>query len=168
MKPRARRGERGMTLIETLVAFLILFFVLISVLQIYAMAYAVNMGSSARTDLTYRAQRVAEVIRTIYAFRTAEPTTYATLVSSSGVNLAAQANTGPVTLPPTGKEAFWGSAWANAIEADAPYEITYEVTSVSGGAPFTVNVVAQGKTTGKRYMGIIGSGKAVRYAATIQ
>lgn len=173
MKREARRGERGMTLIETLVAFLILFFVMVSVLQIYAMAYAVNMGSAARTDMTYRAQRVAEVIRTIYAFRTSEPTTFATLQTSSGVDLDAQLNGGPVTLPPSGAAAFWGPAWANVIEdpyveASAPYALTYEVTPGTGGADFTVTVVAQSKTTGKRYLGTIGPGKAVRYAASIQ
>ena len=171
MKKRARTKQRGMTLIETLIGFLILFFVLISVLQIFSMAYAVNMGSAARTDLTYRAQRVAEVIRTIYAFERTETATFDALKASSGVDLENQVGTEPVTvsLPPSGKEAFWGSGWANVVEPDAPFELSYEVTAgTTGGARFTVTVTAQPKTTGKKYPGLAGVGKAVRYAATIQ
>ncbi len=168
MLRRARKAERGMTLVETLIAFLILFFVLVSVLEMFTMAYAVNMGSAARTDLTYRAQRVAEVIRTIYAFEVRQPTTFATLQTNSGVNLAAQMNT-TVVLPPTGTESFWGSGWANVIEQNAPYALTYQVAPGTGGARWTVTVVAQTRTggNGTQFQGIIGPGKAVRYAASI-
>lgn len=168
MLRRARKAERGMTLVETLIAFLILFFVLIAVLEMFTMAYAVNMGSAARTDLTYRAQRVAEVIRTIYAFEVRQPTTFATLQTNSGVDLVAQMNS-TVALPPTGTDSFWGSGWANVVEQGAPYELSYQVAPGTGGARWTVTVVAQARAggSGHQYQGTVGPGKAVRYAASI-
>ena len=58
-----RKKERGLTLIEVLVAFFILFVVTLAVLQLLSMAYLVNLGSLIRTDLTYRAERVVETVR---------------------------------------------------------------------------------------------------------
>ena len=165
MRRTTHRRRRGMTLIETLIGFLILLFVMLSVLQMFSMALAVNMGSAARTDLTYRAQRVSETIRTMYGFRNSKPTTFATLQTNSGVNLGGQIGT-TVTVPPTGKEAFWTS-WAQVTGTGVPYAISYSVAGTVAG-PWTVTVIAQPTTTGVRYPGILGVGKAVTYVSTIQ
>ena len=118
--------------------------------------------------MTYRAERVAEVIRTIYAFESRQPATFAAMQTASGVNLQTQVNT-TVTLPPTGKEAFWGSGWANAVDANGPYTMSYEVMAGAAGtgARWTLTVVARPKTSGRQYVGPMGPGKAVRYAASI-
>ena len=165
MRRTTPRRRRGMTLIETLIGFLILLFVMLSVLQMFSMALAVNMGSAARTDLTYRAQRVSETIRTIYGFKDSQPTTFASMKTNSGVDLAAQNGT-TVTVPPTGKETFWAS-WAQVVATGVPYSISYSVSAGASG-PWTVTVIAQPTTSGVRYPGILGAGKAVTYVATVK
>jgi Tfp pilus assembly protein PilV len=166
MRRMTPRRRRGMTLIETLIGFLILFFVMLSVLQMFSMALAVNMGAAARTDLTHRAQRVAETIRTIYGFKSSHPTTFTAMLASSGVNLSSQNGT-TVTVPPTtASEPFWAS-WAQVRPSGVPYTISYTVSSGAAG-PWVVTVLAQPTTTGVTYPGIIGPGKAVTYVATVQ
>jgi Tfp pilus assembly protein PilV len=161
-----RRG-RGMTLIEVLIGFLILAFVTVSVLQMFSMALAVNMGSAARTDLTYRAERVAETIRTMYGIERTNTTLFNTMKTNSGVDLSTQVGQ-TVSVPPTGKEAFWDS-WAKVAATNVPYAISYTVATGTNNARWVVTVTARPTTSGvARYPGMIGAGKAVNYAATIQ
>lgn len=151
------RRERGVSLIEVLVAFFILFVVTLAVLQMLSMAYLVNLGSLTRTDLTYRAQRVVETIR-LQRYR----------VFLLGVS--AQDACCPVTpgstmaIPPTGScDAFWGPDGANVMEPNARYSLSY---TIDAGSSVTVNAVPL--TTGANlYLGPVAN-KAVVYVAQIR
>jgi Tfp pilus assembly protein PilV len=58
-----RRGQRGLSLIEVLVAFFLLFVVTLAILEMLSMAYIVNQATEMRTELTYKAQLVVEQVR---------------------------------------------------------------------------------------------------------
>lgn len=62
-RPVSRRRQRGMTLIEVLVSFFILFVVTLAVLELFSLSVAVNLGSAARTEMSFKAQLVAETVR---------------------------------------------------------------------------------------------------------
>ena len=151
------RGQRGVTLIEVLVAFFILFVVTLAVLQMLSMAYLVNLGSLTRTDLTYRAQRVVETIR-LQRYRVF-------LLGATAADACCPVGTGStMTIPPTGTcDAFWGPDGANVMEANARYSLNYRIDA---GGSVTVNAVPL--TTGANlYLGPVAN-KAVVYVAQIQ
>jgi hypothetical protein len=151
------RGERGVTLIEVLVAFFILFVVTLAVLQMLSMAYLVNLGSLTRTDLTYRAQRVVESIR-LQRYRVF-------LLGTPAVDACCPVTAGStMTIPPAGTcDAFWGPAGANVMETNARYSLSY---TIDVGGNVTVNAVPL--TTGANlYLGPTAN-KAVVYVAQIQ
>lgn len=163
----ARRGERGMSLVEVLVAFFLLLVISLSVLEMFTLAYAVNMGAQARTDLTYRAQRVGEAIRWIYSLREANPTLFESAKTSSGVDLAAQEGTS-VTLSYSSTTAtFWGPAGMNVLSADDPFELHYTVEPGGAAGRWRVTVGAEPRADGRRYLGNVSAAKAVRYVAVI-
>jgi Tfp pilus assembly protein PilV len=169
MRSARRRGERGMTLVEVLIAFLILFVVTLSVLQLFSLALAVNLGSLARTDLTYRAQRAAETIRWVYAYETRDPTLFTTLQTQSGIDLGTQQGT-TVTLPATDTDAhwsFWGPAGAAVVDENAPFIVSYQVDTLAVGGRWRVTVTARPQQSGVQYAGSISGSKAVRYVAII-
>ncbi len=154
-----RRGERGVSLIEVLVAFFILFVVTLAVLQMLSMAYLVNLGSLTRTDLTYRAQRVVETIR-LQRYLISLPV---------GVGVTPNAccpvtSGSTMTIPPVGTcDAFWGPDGANVMELNARYSLSY---TIDAGGSVTVNAVPL--TTGANlYLGPAAN-KAVVYVAQIQ
>jgi Tfp pilus assembly protein PilV len=157
-----RRGQRGVSLIEVLVAFFILFVVTLAVLQMLSMAYLVNLGSLTRTDLTYRAQRVVETIR-LQSYLT-DPNNKNLLTPSALANLGCcPVTAGSYTIPPSSCTSdFWGPSGANVMEANARYSLSY---TISGG---TVTVNAVPLTTGSNlYLGPVAN-KAVVYVAQIQ
>ncbi len=61
--PEKVEGEKGSSLIEVLVALLIMLFLMIGILQMFALSYMVNLGSAARTELTYKCEQVMESLR---------------------------------------------------------------------------------------------------------
>jgi Tfp pilus assembly protein FimT len=150
-----RKNERGLTLVEVLVAFFILFVVTLAVLQLLAMAYLVNLGSMTRTELTYKAEQVVEIIR-LQRYR----------VSNLG---AADDPCCPVLGPdaaysitPTDCQAFWGPAGANLIGPDARYALHYWIVNNA------VTVQAVPLTSGANvYIGP-ASTKVVVYVAQLQ
>ncbi len=165
-----RRGERGMSLVEVLVAFFLLLVISLSVLEMFSLAYAVNMGAQARTDLTYRAQRVGEAIRWIYSLQEGNPTLFESAKTSSGVDLAAQTGTS-VTLPTAASAptwAFWGPAGVNVVEEDAPFVLRYAVEDGGAVGRWRVVVGAEPRGDGRRYLGSVSAAKAVRYVAVIR
>lgn len=169
MKRARRRGEEGMTLVEVLVAFLILFVVTLSVLQLFSLALAVNLGSLARTDLTYRAQRTAETIRWVYAYEVRDPTLFGTLQTQSGLDLGTQQGT-TVTLPTSNADArwgFWGPSGAAVVEDNAPFILSYEVDPLGTGGRWRITVTARPSQGGVQYAGSVSGSKAVRYVAII-
>ncbi|HQT94435.1 MAG: hypothetical protein B7Z61_09235 [Acidobacteria bacterium 37-71-11] len=151
-----RRGERGVSLIEVLVAFFILFVVTLAVLQMLSMAYLVNLGSLTRTDLTYRAQRVVETIRL---------QRYRIFLGQATDNTCCPVATGStMTIPSAGTcDAFWGPDGANVMETNARFALSYTIDTAG---KVTVNAVP--RTTGANlYLGPAAN-KAVVYVAQIQ
>lgn len=166
-----RSGERGMTLVEVLVAFFLLLVISLSVLEMFTLAYAVNMGAQARTDLTYRAQRVGEAIRWIYSLQEGNPTLFELAKTSSGVDLAAQTPGTSVTLPTSASAstwAFWGPAGVNVVEENPPFVLRYTVEDGGVVGRWRVVVGAEPRGSGRRYLGAVSAAKAVRYVAVIQ
>ncbi len=154
---RKAKGQRGVSLIEVLVAFFILFVVTLAVLQMLSMAYLVNLGSLTRTDLTYRAQRVVETIRLqhyrvfLLGSTAADACCPVAVGSTATVSLAGACN------------AFWGPDGANVMETNARYSLSYRIDS---GGSVTVNAVPL--TSGVNlYLGPTAN-KAVVYVAQIQ
>jgi Tfp pilus assembly protein FimT len=150
-----RKKERGLTLIEVLIAFFILFVVTLAVLQLLAMAYLVNLGSMVRTDLTYRAERVVETIR-LERFR----------VNGGGTEDACcpvgSSATKTISAGDTSCINFWGPMGANVVETGARYSLSYNITNN------TVTVQAVPLTTGPNvYIGPAAT-KVVVYVAQLQ
>ena len=156
-----RHGERGLTLIEVLVAMTLFFVLTIAVLELYAASVAINLGSIARTDLVYKCERVVETIRWVEALKRQETPPD---LSGYGVNLAGQAGS-TVTLPTDPTNAYWGKGGANVVEAGARYTLSYDVAN---NVDFwTVTVTARPKAGGLTYIGAGISSKVVRYVAQI-
>lgn len=167
--PRNRgRGEQGLTLVETLVAFGILFVMSTAVLQLYAMSVNVNLGSLARTDLAYKCERVVETIRWVEALkrdaaiRQVPPPSY---VTGYGIDLAANADGSRIDVPTDASNTAWGRSGANVVEPGARYRLSYSV--VPNGSFYTVTVEARPNTSGLRYIGAGVATKVVRYVAQI-
>ena len=153
-KPEARKGERGLTLIEVLVAFFILFVVTLAVLQLLSMAYLVNLGAIVRTDLTYRAEQVVEQIR-IERYRVNA------LLLPPDDTCCPVGSTATKTIAPGDCTSYWGPGGANVIADDSRYTINYAITNN------TVTVQAVPITTGSnQYLGPTAS-KAVVYVAQL-
>ena len=122
---RRRRRQRGVTLLEVLVAFFILFIVTVAILSMFSMATAVNMGSQARTELGYRAERAVEAIRLLQALSRRQPPA----TPDCGISLPLAASSGgPVDFPPGGKTACWGAAGYNVLDPENRFVLSYEIT----------------------------------------
>jgi hypothetical protein len=151
-KTTDRRNERGLTLIEVLVAFFILFVVTLAVLQLLSMAYLVNLGSMVRTDLTYRAVRVVETIRMqrFLVFQGNTPDPCCPLAAGKTISAA------DTTCMP-----FWGPDGANVVENGARYILSYTIQNN------TVTVEAIPSPGPDVYLGPAAT-KAVVYVAQLQ
>ena len=173
MRPRTsdRRGERGLTLIEVLVSFFILFVVTLAVLQLLSMAYMVNLGSMARTELMYKAQEVVETIR-LQKFRFSSlmetPSALELGCCPIAVNSQMTITPGDTTCAP-----FWGPARANVIDDRARYTLNYTIL-ISPADPslstVTVRAIPLTDETDpgghNRYLGPVAN-KAVVYVAQL-
>ncbi len=151
---KARKRERGLTLIEVLVAFFILFVVTLAVLQLLSMAYLVNLGAMVRTDLTYRAEQVVEQIR-MQRYRVN------ILLQSPDDTCCPVGNIATKTISPSDCVTFWGPTGANVMTAGTRYTITYTINNN------TVTIQATPLTTGaNQYLGPAAT-KAVVYVAQL-
>jgi Tfp pilus assembly protein PilV len=146
---RDLRTQRGMTMIEAVIAFFILLVVMLAVLEMFSLSIAVNRGSLARTDLAYRCEQVIETLRL-------EPS----LKPASRNACAPLTGTFPVTLPQTGCEAYWGPSRANVTMADAPFTISYSIDS-----NLVLTVEGRANLSGTQYLGSANITKVVRYVA---
>lgn len=165
---RTPQGERGTSLVEVLIALLILFFLMIGILQMFAMAYLVNLGSAARTEMTYKCQQVCENVRYL-RFLQGEGVTPS---QPTGITFAA----GTYNLPYSSSEltgSFWGPSGANVVEVpDGPFRLA--VTFADGdtaGEPGIWIVTAEATpvlSAGvRRYRGAGIAHKRVDYVAHI-
>ncbi len=168
--------ERGSSLIEVLIALFIMMILMIGILQMFSVACVVNVGSAARTEMTYKCEQVVENLRYIYHVSTANKDLpnhqNPTILVQSGVSLA----DGTHNLPYTGTEAnyaYWGPNGADVIEApNGPYRLSYTVVSqlymppINGGGgnnylTITISAVPAG-TAAARFQH-----KRIDYVATL-
>ena len=177
-RPRARkRDERGLSLIEVLIAFFILFVTTLAILGMFSLSLAVNQGSFARTDLSYAAEKVVETIRLQQALSLLSPSSTQNLNNTNCCPLGSDVagNTTDFTIPNAGSgttecQQFWGagggsSSFGSGLNtASAPYTLSY--TIVGQGSWREVTVTAQA-ASGTSYLGSDIRGKAVRYVAQI-
>lgn len=165
---RARRRPRGSSLIEVLIAMAILAVLMVGVLQLFSIALLTDSGSAARTDMTMKAQQVAENLRYLHFLRKEG----GALPGSTGLP-ASVTNGLKVDLPWIGTEpgwAYWGPNGANIFEqAKPPYRISYRYnTSGTPGYWFvTVSVVSENAPTGLTYLGSGAKVKRVDYVCQV-
>jgi type II secretory pathway pseudopilin PulG len=159
-----RRRERGSSLVEVLIAFVIMMVISLSVLQLFSMAMAVNLGSLARTELTYKAQHVAEVIRVLQALGRQTPPV--DLSGQSGIPVPLASGTYRLPVRPTDAYgAFWGPLGANVLEE--PPRVRLVVSVDDRGTVWVVTVEALPNTAEASFVGAGIEQKAVRYVAQI-
>ncbi|MGD1147366.1 MAG: prepilin-type N-terminal cleavage/methylation domain-containing protein [Thermoanaerobaculaceae bacterium] len=169
-KTFGRRKERGLTLIEVLVAFFILFVVTLAVLQLLSMAYLVNLGSMVRTELTYKAEQVVETIR-LLNFRYYWLDQLPTATESTCCPISPTPPDSPFTISMTGPCLdFWGPNGANVLIYDpnsgtdiSRFALDYQIDA---NLAVTVHVVP--KTSGPNvYLGPTAN-KVVVYVAQMR
>jgi len=164
---RGTPGQRGMTLIEILIALAILIVVTVAVLQLFSWSYLVNMGSLARTDLQYRAQRVVEGLRFLRAMSATPLAPW-----DCGINMQAISGpVGPVDIPNNPYHPCWGIAGFRVVEQEEnPFILSYTVEDgepLGAGPVWIITVTARPAAVGPRYLGMAIAAKGVRYVAQI-
>jgi type II secretory pathway pseudopilin PulG len=174
------RVERGSSLIEVLVALMIMLFLMIGVLQLFSMAYLVNLGAGARTEMTMRAQQVIENIRTIQSLTLLNSGVVPTGISSvggTGITFPISTINGLTqtgTLDPTADK-YWGPAGAHVFPSDdtndTPYMVSYDLEAITVDSnPYwriTVSVTPTDVDGARQYLGAGISKKRVDYVSQI-
>lgn len=175
------KNEQGSGLIEVMIALLIMLFLMIGVLQMFSMAFLVNSGSAARTDMVYKCQQVTEQIRMVKYLRSSG----LTVVNDPTTTVPATFSAKTVTLPASPSDPdfkYWGPSGANVLGEMsgstyiAPaYLLSYTIAdgSVSGATGFwiiTVSAVPNlaSVSNTKRYHGIGLNKKRIDYVAQIR
>lgn len=160
--------ERGTSLLEVLIALFIMLLLMLGVLQMFTMAYLENLGSAARTDLTFRAQQFVENLRLLNALSDRTPSV---TVANTGITFPL-ADTGGVahTVNPA-TATYWGSTGANVVTTTSPFTLAYQIVDPSPAQPtglVTVTVTITPATTGAyRYKGIGIRRKTIEYTAQV-
>lgn len=166
-KPKLLRAQKGTTLVEVLVAVALLLVVAVAILQLFSFAYLVNMGSLARTDLQYRAQRVVEGLRFLRAMSDTPIQPWSCGVDPKHLT----GDVGPVDIPNDPNDACWGTAGFRVVEAtDNPFILSYQIQDgqpLGAGPVWVITVTARPAQTGVRYLGMAIAAKGVRYVAQI-
>ncbi|HNX51371.1 MAG TPA: prepilin-type N-terminal cleavage/methylation domain-containing protein [Thermoanaerobaculaceae bacterium] len=156
----SRRGQRGLSLIEVLVAFFILFVVTLAILEMFSMAFLVNKNAEMRSELSFKAEQVMEQVRLQVALQTPNaccPTTIGTtfeVTDQSG----------------TCFNSYWGAAGANIVETNPRYELRYNITAGTSGRNVLTVEALPTPGGGFRYVSLQGNtpaGKVVRYVAQL-
>lgn len=167
-KKRQPHGPKGMTLVEVLVAVAILLLVSVAVVQLFSFSYLVNMGSLARTDLQYRAERVVEGLRFLRAMSGTPLQNW-----NCGVNMQQiSGDVGPVDIPNDPNDSCWGLPGFRVVESNAaPFILSYQIqdgAALGAGSVWVITVRARpAQTGGVRYLGMAIAAKGVRYVAQI-
>lgn len=157
----AKNRQRGMTLVEVLIALAILLVITGAVIQLFSLSYLVNLGSLARTDLQYRAQRVVEALRYLRALPQGVGSW------SCGVDMhTITGPVGPVDIPNSPTDPCWGVSGFRVVEStENPFILSYEISD--GGPVWVVTVTARPASLGAQYLGMAIAAKGVRYVAQI-
>jgi hypothetical protein len=154
---------------EVLIAMAVLAMLMVGVLQLFSISFLTDSGSAARTDMTMRAQQVAENLRYLHFLRSrgqAVPTdTGLPAAPSDGLRTA---------LPWAGTEAtwaYWGPAGANVFEQERPpYRISYTYTTSPTPQHWfvTVTVTSENAPAGLTYVGAGAKAKRVEYVFQVR
>lgn len=156
--------ERGSSLIEVLIALFIMLVLTLGILQMFAMAYMINLGSAARTQLTFKCEQVTENLRIAGGMVRAG----FTVPANSGITFAAGDYDLPYTAGEISAASFWGPGQANVVEeADAPYRLSYNIADDGDFWLVTVTAVPANEAGTRRYQGAGLSGKRVTYVSRI-
>lgn len=168
--PETGRAERGSSLIEVMVALMIMLFLMIGVLQLFSMAYLVNLGAGARTEMTQKAEQVVENMRYLQ---------YLTKAAPKGLGQTAPSNVGitfPITAAATGTldpttNTYWGPAGANVFPTTGsnttPYQISYAIADATTWWRVTISVQRSTASGALKYRGAGISLKRVDYVAQL-
>jgi len=164
------RREAGSSLIEVLIALFILLILTLGILQMFSVAHYMNLGSAARTQMTYKCEQVTENVR----FGMALITAGGAAPIPSGIVKAAGTYDLPYETGDAGY-AYWGPAGANVVEGPGmPYRLSYSlqddsidpvrfwyvtVTALPADPAVTANAT--------RYVGMGITGKRVTYVSRI-
>ncbi len=173
LKPSARLDQRGAMLIEVLVALLILLLIMVGVMQLFAAALVSDRAADARTELSFKAQQVVEVLRMANAVaRTSNPLPAALSQANTGISFPISAAKQYTVLPLTSSDscwAFWGPGGTGVIDGEGvPYMIGYQITDgdTSGAAGNWVLTVTALPRSGSGDPDVKAQ-KVVRYVAAI-
>jgi len=140
---RFLRGKlRGTSLIEVLIAMAIMALMIVGTLQMFFVALSVNVGASTRTQLTFKAQQVAENIRQVEYLAQ----TYAQVPANTGIPTGQSITASSHTLPYLGTEpeyAYWGPSGVNVVEGPKmPYRLSYDISDNTQTNTWVVTVNA--------------------------
>jgi hypothetical protein len=173
--------ESGSSLLEVLIAVAILMILMVGVLSMFSMAYLMNLGSAARTEMTYKAQQVSDVIRYLNLIQRSAP---ASLPASTDTGLTFPLTAGtPVTITALSGSnllyPYWGSPTSTLLDAagivdpgDMPYDITVGIAGPDAAGVVTVSVAVVPNTaatnpSGQRYIGKNMKWKEVDYVTQL-
>ena len=140
---RIMKKLRGTSLIEVLIAMGIMALMIVGTLQMFFVALASSQSASTRTQLTFKAQQVAENIRWLQyqAQQYAQTSTQ----FASGLTIPIQAATqGSLPyLDTDANYAYWGPAGTNIIEGTKmPYKLTYSIADNTQAQTWVVTITA--------------------------
>jgi hypothetical protein len=168
-------SRRGSSFVEVLLAMTILALVLVGILQMFSLSLLTDFGSAGRTEMTFKAQQVVEILRWVSFLRRSDPLK---LNPADPGNPPAPADKLVVNLPWVATDpywAFWGPAGANAVEGEKlPYQLSYSYAEVTGTTPAwiitvtaTPKPVATGSVPTRLYLGSGSRNKRIDYVAQI-
>lgn len=158
----AQKNEKGTSLVEVLVALLLLQILMLGILQMFSMAFVINRGSEARTEMTYRAQQVLENIRYLNSLYRLNPSSISTLDLSPISFPLTAGTTYDFTTIASPSTNYWGPSQADIINDDTNiYQIYASVTD--SGANWTVVVTVRADAAKTSFL----KGKVIEYGAQI-
>jgi Tfp pilus assembly protein PilV len=140
---RLKAGLRGTSLLEVLIAMAIMSLMIVGTLQMFFVALASSQNASTRTQLTFKAQQVAENIR--FLQYQAQQYAQTSTQFASGLTIPITAAT-QGSLPYTQSDpyyAYWGPAGTNIIEGEKmPYKINYSIADNTSAQTWIVTITA--------------------------
>ena len=140
---RLKTRLRGTSLIEVLIAMGIMALMIVGTLQMFFVALASSQNASTRTQLTFKAQQVAEHIRWLQYQAQQYAQTSTQFASGLTIPIAA-ATQG--SLPYTDQDAnylYWGPQGQNIIEgSQMPYKLSYSIADNTQAQTWVVTITA--------------------------
>jgi type II secretory pathway pseudopilin PulG len=145
------KRTRGTSLLEVLIAMAIMVLIVVGILQMFFVSLAINVGSSARTQLTFKAQQVAEELRYMHymaqTYGDAQIPSWAQAIV--GQSITAGSYNIPYTTSELTSQPEWGMATStfqqgmNVVEgAKMPYRLSYTIADNTQSNTWTVTVSA--------------------------